>query len=38
VANLKQFSVVPEDFSFTSERYVMAEVDPEVMEKLESVA
>ena len=38
VANLKQFSVVPEDFSFTSDRYVMAEVDPEVMAKLETVA
>ena len=38
VANLKQFSVVPEDFSFTSDRYVMAEVDPEVQAKLETVA
>lgn len=38
VANLKQFSVVPEDFSFTSDRYVMDEVDPEVMAKLETVA
>jgi II/X family phage/plasmid replication protein len=38
VANLKQFSVVPEDFSFTSDRYVLAEVDPEVIAKLETVA
>lgn len=36
--NLKPFSIVPEDFSFTSDRYVLADVDPEVMEKLESVA
>ena len=38
VVNLKQFSVVPEDFSFTNERYVLAEVDPEVQAKLETVA
>lgn len=38
VANLKQFSVVPDDFSFTSDRYVLAEVDPEVKAKLETVA
>lgn len=36
--NLKPFSIVPEDFSFTSDRYVLADVDPEVMEKLGSVA
>jgi hypothetical protein len=36
--NLKLFSIVPEDFSFTSDRYVLADVDPEVMEKLGSVA
>ena len=38
VANLKQFSVVPDDFSFTSDRYVLSEVDPEVQAKLETVA
>jgi len=38
VVNLKPFSIVPEDFSFTSERYVLADVDREVIEKLESVA
>ena len=38
VVNLKPFSIVPEDFSFTSERYVLADVDPEVIEKLGSVA
>ena len=38
VVNLKQFSVVPEGFSFTNERYVLAEVDPEVQAKLETVA
>jgi II/X family phage/plasmid replication protein len=38
VVNLKPFSIVPEDFSFTSDRYVLADVDPEVMEKLGSVA
>ena len=38
VVNLKQFSIVPEDFSFTAERYVLADVDPEVMAKLETVA
>ena len=38
VANLKQFSIVPEDFSFTSDRYVLADVDPEVQAKLETVA
>jgi II/X family phage/plasmid replication protein len=38
VANLKQFSIVPDDFSFTSDKYVMAEVDPEVTEKLKTVA
>jgi II/X family phage/plasmid replication protein len=38
VVNLKQFSVVPEDFSFTSDSYVLDEVDPEVMEKLKTVA
>jgi II/X family phage/plasmid replication protein len=38
VVNLKPFSIVPEDFSFTSDRYVLAEVDQEVIEKLESVA
>ena len=38
VVNLKQFSVVPDDFSFTSDRYVLAEVDPEVIAKLDTVA
>ena len=38
VANLKQFSVVPDDFSFADDRYVLAEVDPEVQAKLETVA
>lgn len=38
VANLKQFSVVPDDFSFASDRYVLDDVDPEVQAKLESVA
>lgn len=38
VVNLKPFSIVPDDFSFTSDRYVMADVDPEVMAKLETVA
>ena len=38
VVNLKPFSIVPEDFSFTSDRYVLADVDREVIEKLESVA
>lgn len=38
VVNLKQYSIVPEDFSFTNDRYVMAEVDPEVQAKLETVA
>lgn len=38
VVNLKPFSIVPEDFSFTSEKYVLADVDREVIEKLESVA
>lgn len=38
VVNLKPFSIVPEDFSFTSDRYVLADVDPEVIEKLEIVA
>jgi len=38
VVNLKQYSIVPDDFSFTSDRYVMADVDPEVMAKLETVA
>lgn len=38
VVNLKPFSIVPEDFSFTGERYVLADVDPEVLKKLESVA
>jgi len=38
VANLKQFSVVPDDFSFTNDRYVLVEVDPEVQAKLETVA
>ena len=36
--NLKQFSIVPEDFSFTSDRYVLADVDREVIEKLATVA
>lgn len=36
--NLKQFSVVPDDFSFTSERYILDDVDPEVTEKLQTVA
>lgn len=38
VINLKPLSIVPEDFSFTSDRYVLDEVDPEVMEKLQTVA
>jgi len=38
VVNLKQFSVVPDDFSFADDRYVLAEVDPEVQAKLETVA
>lgn len=38
VVNLKQYSIVPEDFSFTNDRYVMAEVDPEVIAKLDTVA
>lgn len=38
VVNLKPFSIVPEDFSFTSNRYVLDEVDPEVIAKLETVA
>jgi II/X family phage/plasmid replication protein len=38
VVNLKPFSIVPEDFSFTSDRYVLDEVDPEVIAKLEKVA
>lgn len=36
--NLKQFSIVPEDFSFADDRYVLDEVDPEVIAKLEKVA
>ena len=38
VVNLKVYSIVPEDFSFTSDRYVLSEVDPEVQAKLETVA
>lgn len=38
VVNLKQYSIVPDDFSFTNDRYVMADVDPEVQAKLETVA
>lgn len=38
VVNLKQYSIVPEDFSFTSDRYVLSYVDPEVTAKLETVA
>ena len=38
VVNLKQFSIVPNDFSFTGNRYVLDDVDPEVMAKLETVA
>ena len=33
-SKLKQFSIVPNDFSFTSERYVLADVDREVIENL----
>lgn len=36
--NLKQFSIVPDDFSFTSEKYVMDQEDPEVIAKLQTVA
>ena len=36
--NLKQFSIVPEDFTFTNGRYVLDNVDPEVQAKLETVA
>mgnify|MGYP007102227399 CR=1 FL=1 len=38
VVNLKPFSIVPEDFSFTSDNYVIDDVDPEVKQKLETVA
>lgn len=38
VVNLKAFSIVPEDFSFADDRYVLTEVDPEVQAKLETVA
>lgn len=38
VVNLKAFSIVPEDFSFSDDRYVLAVVDPEVQAKLETVA
>ena len=38
VVNLKPYSIVPDDFSFTSDRYVLSEVDPEVQAKLETVA
>lgn len=36
--NLKQFSIVPEDFIFTNEKYVLDDVDQEVIEKLKTVA
>lgn len=36
--NLKQFSIVPEDFTFTNEKYVLDDVDQEVIEKLKMVA
>jgi II/X family phage/plasmid replication protein len=36
--NLKQFSIVPEDFTFTNEKYVLDDVDQEVIEKLKTVA
>ena len=35
---LQQFSIVPEDFSFTSDKYVNDEVDEQVLRALESVA
>lgn len=38
LVNLKQFSIVPDDFSFMNDRYVLDDVDPEVLKKLESVA
>lgn len=38
VVNLKPLSIVPEDFSFTNDKYVLNEVDPEVISKLEIVA
>lgn len=38
LVNLKPLSIVPEDFSFTNEKYVLDEVDPEVIKKLEIVA
>ncbi len=38
LANLKHLSIVPDDFSFTSDRYVLNDVDPEVIAKLETVA
>lgn len=36
--NLKPLSVVPDDFSFTNDKYVLDEVDDEVIKKLEIVA
>jgi len=36
--NLKQLSIVPEDFTFLNEKYVDNSVDKEVMKKLEEVA
>ena len=38
VVNLKHFSIVPEDFSWTNKKYVLDDVDPEVTEKLQTVA
>lgn len=38
LVNLKQLSIVPDDFSFTSDKYVLDEVDAEVIKKLEIVA
>lgn len=38
VVNLKPFSIVPEDFSFLNNNYVLDDVDPEVIRKLSEVA
>lgn len=38
IVNLKPLSIVPEDFSFTSDKYVDNSVDTEVLKALESVA